>query len=156
MPSHHKRKSCLVRGGRDGGSCLAHKGGAGANNDINVLDNSPLFDGLLEDIALAAPFVVNGVGFENGYYLADRIYPQWASFIKSFTVANDAIYSYFKKHQESAQKDVDHAFGVHQGRWGIIQQPTRQYHVNNIRRIMYSCIIMHNMILEDQQMAVSD
>ncbi|GKC58622.1 nucleotide-binding alpha-beta plait domain-containing protein [Tanacetum coccineum] len=44
---------------------------AGANNDINVLDNSSLFDELLEDIALLAPFVVNGVGFKNGYYLAD-------------------------------------------------------------------------------------
>ncbi|GKC11944.1 reverse transcriptase domain-containing protein [Tanacetum coccineum] len=32
----------------------------------------------------------------------------------------------------------------------------RQYHVNSIRRIMYSCIIMHNMILKDQKMAVTD
>ncbi|GKF64761.1 ALP1-like protein, partial [Tanacetum coccineum] len=72
-------------------------GVAGANNDINVLDNSPLFDDLLEDIAPIAPFVVNGVGFEMGYYLADGIYSQWATFIKSFTVANDAKHSYFKK-----------------------------------------------------------
>ncbi|GKB10547.1 ALP1-like protein [Tanacetum coccineum] len=49
-------------------------GVASANNDINVLDNSPLFDDLLDGIALVAPFVVNGVGFENGYYLVDRIY----------------------------------------------------------------------------------
>ncbi|GJX98637.1 ALP1-like protein isoform X1 [Tanacetum coccineum] len=53
-------------------------------------------------------------------------------------------------------KDVERAFGVLQGRWRIIQQPARQYHVNNIRQIMYSCIIMHNMILEDQKMAVTD
>ncbi|GKD80462.1 ALP1-like protein [Tanacetum coccineum] len=46
---------------------------AGANNDINVLDNSLLFDDLL-DIAPVAPFVVNGVGFEKGYYLANVIY----------------------------------------------------------------------------------
>ncbi|GJZ33963.1 putative nuclease HARBI1 [Tanacetum coccineum] len=38
-------------------------GVAGANNDINVLDNSPLFYDLLDDIA---PFVLNGVGFEKG------------------------------------------------------------------------------------------
>nr|GEV28860.1 hypothetical protein [Tanacetum cinerariifolium] len=31
----------------------------GANNDINVLDNSPLFDDLLDDKALVAPFVFN-------------------------------------------------------------------------------------------------
>nr|GEW03565.1 protein ALP1-like [Tanacetum cinerariifolium] len=46
-----------------------------ANNNINVLDNSPLFDDLLDEKATVAPFVVNGVGFEKGYYLADGIYP---------------------------------------------------------------------------------
>ncbi|GKD44453.1 RNA-directed DNA polymerase, eukaryota, partial [Tanacetum coccineum] len=33
---------------------------AGVNNDINVLDNSPLFDDLLDDITPVAPFEVNG------------------------------------------------------------------------------------------------
>nr|GFB25008.1 protein ALP1-like [Tanacetum cinerariifolium] len=79
---------------------------AGSNNDINVLDNSPLFDDLLDDKAPVAPYVVNGVGFEKGYYLADGIYPQLATFVKSFTVANDAKHTYFEKHQESAWKDV--------------------------------------------------
>ncbi|GJY50669.1 ALP1-like protein isoform X1 [Tanacetum coccineum] len=131
-------------------------GVAGANNDINLLDNYSLFDDLLDDKAPVAPFVVNGVGFEKGYYLADGIYARWETFVKSFTVANDAKHIYFKKRQESARKDVERAFGVLQGRWGIIAQSARQYHVNNIHRIMYSCIIMHNMILEDQQMAVTD
>nr|GFA59251.1 protein ALP1-like [Tanacetum cinerariifolium] len=129
---------------------------AGSNIDNNVLDNFSLFDDLLDDKAHVAPYVVSGVGFEKGYYLADGIYPQWATFVKSFTVANDAKHAYFKKRQESARKDVERAFGVLHGRWGIIQQPIRQYHVNTIRRIMYSCIIMHNMILEDQKMAVFD
>ncbi|GJT29356.1 ALP1-like protein isoform X1 [Tanacetum coccineum] len=129
---------------------------AGANNDINVLDNSSLFDDLLNDRAPVAPFVVNGVWFEKRYYLADGIYQQWTTFVKSFMVANDAKHSYFKKRQKSARNDVERAFGVLQGCWGIIAQPARQYHVNNIRRIMYSCIIMHNMILEDQQMVVTD
>ncbi|GJY07304.1 ALP1-like protein isoform X1, partial [Tanacetum coccineum] len=65
--------------------------------------------------APVAPFVVNGVEFEKGYYLADGIYPQWATFVKSFMVANDAKHSYFKKRQESARKDVERAFGVLQG-----------------------------------------
>nr|GFB77670.1 protein ALP1-like [Tanacetum cinerariifolium] len=37
---------------------------SGANNDINVLDNFMLSNDLLDDIALVAPFVVKGVGFE--------------------------------------------------------------------------------------------
>ncbi|GJS61688.1 ALP1-like protein [Tanacetum coccineum] len=50
-------------------------GVVGAKNGINVLDNSSLFEDLLDDIAHVALFVVNGVGFENEYYLADGIYP---------------------------------------------------------------------------------
>ncbi|GKE78122.1 ALP1-like protein isoform X1 [Tanacetum coccineum] len=89
-------------------------------------------------------------------YLADGIYLQWTTFVKYFTVANDAKHAYFKRRQEGARKDVERAFGVLQGRWGIIQQPARAYEVNTIRRIMYSCIIMHNMILKDQKMRVFD
>ncbi|GJT23475.1 reverse transcriptase domain-containing protein [Tanacetum coccineum] len=87
-------------------------GVAGENNDINVLDNSSLFDDLLDDIAHVAPFVVNGGGFEKGYYLADGIYPQWATFVKSFSVANDEKHGFFKRRQESARKDVERAIGV--------------------------------------------
>ncbi|GKB44057.1 ALP1-like protein [Tanacetum coccineum] len=44
----------------------AFYGMAGANNDINVLDNSPLFDDLLDDLAPVVPYVVNGVQYRNG------------------------------------------------------------------------------------------
>ncbi|GJS29875.1 ALP1-like protein [Tanacetum coccineum] len=90
-------------------------GVAGANNDLTVLNNSPLFDDLLDDIAPVAPFECNGVTFEKGYYLADDIYPQWSSFVKSFTVANSEKNALFKRKQESARKDVERAFGVLQG-----------------------------------------
>nr|GEX05181.1 hypothetical protein [Tanacetum cinerariifolium] len=85
------------------------------NNDINVLDNSSLFDDLLNDTAPVLPYVVNGVGYEKWYYLADGIYPQWATFVKSFMVSNDAKHAYFKKRQEGARKDVKRASGVLQG-----------------------------------------
>nr|GEW52570.1 protein ALP1-like [Tanacetum cinerariifolium] len=39
---------------------------AGTNNDINVLDNSSLFDDLLDDLALVVLYVVNGVEYRNG------------------------------------------------------------------------------------------
>ncbi|GJT69158.1 pumilio homolog 2-like protein [Tanacetum coccineum] len=94
---------------------LALPGVAGANNDINVLNNSLLFDDLFDGITLVAPFVVCGIGFEKRYYLADEIYPQWATFVKSFTVAKDERHSFLKKRQESARKDVECVFGVLQG-----------------------------------------
>nr|GEW62966.1 protein ALP1-like [Tanacetum cinerariifolium] len=122
---------------------------AGANNDLTVLNHSPLFDDLLDDIALVAPFECNGVTFEKGYYLADNIYPQWSSFVKSFTVANSVKNALFKRKQESARKDVERAFGVLQGRWHIICQSARAWTVNKLRRVVYTCIILHSMILKD-------
>ncbi|GKA29207.1 ALP1-like protein isoform X1 [Tanacetum coccineum] len=113
-------------------------GVAGANNDLTVLNNSPLFDDLLDDIAPLAPFECNGVTFEKWYYLADGIYPQWSSFVKSFTVAYSEKNALFKRKQETARKYVERAFGVLQGRWHIICQPMRAWSVNKLRKIMYT------------------
>ncbi|GJZ26596.1 ALP1-like protein [Tanacetum coccineum] len=95
---------------------------AGANNDLTVLNNSPLFDDLLDDIAPMAPFECNGVTFEKGYYLADGIYPQWASFVKSFTVTSSEKNILYKRKQEGARKDIERAFGVLQGRCNPIEK----------------------------------
>ncbi|GJW64078.1 RNA-directed DNA polymerase, eukaryota, reverse transcriptase zinc-binding domain protein, partial [Tanacetum coccineum] len=61
---------------------------AGANNDINVLDNSPLFDDLLDDKPPIALYVVNGVGFEKGYYLADGSNSSFIALIPKMPDAN--------------------------------------------------------------------
>ncbi|GKA51530.1 ALP1-like protein isoform X1 [Tanacetum coccineum] len=74
----------------------------GANNDPSVLNHSSLFDNFLDDITPVVPYEVNGVTFEKGYYLADEIYPQWATFFKSFTAARDKKNAVFKRRQESA------------------------------------------------------
>nr|GEW47669.1 hypothetical protein [Tanacetum cinerariifolium] len=74
----------------------------GANNDLSILNNSPLFDDLFYYNALVAPFECNEVTFEKGYYLADDIYPQWSSFVKSFTVVNSVKNALCKRKQESA------------------------------------------------------
>nr|GEW56940.1 protein ALP1-like [Tanacetum cinerariifolium] len=50
----------------------AFYGITGANNDINVLDNSPLFDDLLDDLAHVVPYAVNGVEYRNGNESAER------------------------------------------------------------------------------------
>ncbi|GJZ03678.1 ALP1-like protein isoform X1 [Tanacetum coccineum] len=108
------------------------------------------------DLTFLNPFEVNGVTFEKGYYLADGIYPQYEAFVKSFTVARDERNAIFKRRQKSARKDVERAFGVLQGRWHIIAQLVRAWTVNKLRRIMYTCIILHNMILKNQKFALSD
>ncbi|GJR82228.1 RNA-directed DNA polymerase, eukaryota [Tanacetum coccineum] len=87
-----------------------------ANNDLNVLYGSPLFDDELADTAPKCPFVVNGHTYRKGYYLADDIYPTWFTFVKTFSVARDEKTLKFKRVQESARKDIERAFGI-EGQW---------------------------------------
>ncbi|XP_071729442.1 uncharacterized protein [Rutidosis leptorrhynchoides] len=51
--------------------------------------------------------------------------------------------------QAAACKDIERTFGILQGRWHILQQPARAYECNQLRLLMYTCIIIHNMIIED-------
>ncbi|XP_047961609.1 uncharacterized protein LOC125206394 [Salvia hispanica] len=61
---------------------------------------------------------------------------------------------YFARAQESARKDVERAFGVLQARFALVKGPTRFYYQGDIADIMYACIIMHNMIIEDEHEGV--
>nr|XP_043639912.1 uncharacterized protein LOC122611026 [Erigeron canadensis] len=130
-------------------------GTAGSNNDINVLNQSHLFREIVEDTASDTSFTVNGTEYKKGYYLADGIYPEWATFVKVFSCPQDLKKKKFKKYQESARKDVERAFGVLQGRWAILTHPSRSFSVNKIRRTMYACVIWHNMIVEDSGHAIT-
>nr|GEW04701.1 hypothetical protein [Tanacetum cinerariifolium] len=134
----------------------AYFGVSKANNDLNVLYGSSLFDDVLADTASKAPFVVNGRTYKKGYYLADGIYQTWFTFVKTFTIARDEKTLRFKRVQESARKDIERAFGVLQGRWGIIRQPARALQINTLKRIMYCCIILHNMILQSKKFELSN
>ncbi|XP_074351967.1 uncharacterized protein LOC141691122 [Apium graveolens] len=57
-------------------------GVAGSNNDINVLDRSPIFDDVLQGRAPEVNYTINGNNYNVGYYLPDGIYPEWTIFIK--------------------------------------------------------------------------
>nr|XP_043612351.1 uncharacterized protein LOC122584196 [Erigeron canadensis] len=61
----------------------------------------------------------------------------------------------FKRYQEAARKDVERAFGVLQGRWQIVEQQARAYSVIKIKRIMLCCVILHNIIVEDNGRAIT-
>ena len=53
--------------------------------------------------------------------------------------------------QEAYRKDVEHAFGVLQTRFAIVRGPARFFHLETLQKIMKACIILHNMIVEDER-----
>lgn len=57
----------------------------------------------------------------------------------------------FTERQESARKDVERAFGVLQARFAIIRKPALAWSVDLLWKIMMTCIIIHNMIVEDER-----
>ncbi|XP_019184650.1 PREDICTED: uncharacterized protein LOC109179606 [Ipomoea nil] len=57
----------------------------------------------------------------------------------------------FAMMQETCRKDVECAFGVVQSRFAIVKGPVRFWDKHVLHDIMTSCIIMHNMIIEDER-----
>ncbi|XP_047953946.1 uncharacterized protein LOC125200321 [Salvia hispanica] len=99
----------------------AYFGVAGSNNDINVLQSSPIFNDECRGETLRQPA--------------------------------GAKRQYFARKQEAARKDVERAFGVLQARWAILRCPARVWHEDDVADIMVACIILHNMIIEDEGFA---
>ncbi|XP_021840793.2 protein ALP1-like [Spinacia oleracea] len=123
----------------------------GSCNDLNVLYRSPVFDDVLQGKAPPINFRVNGHEYNLGYYLTDGIYPNWATFIQGFTLPQLKKHKLFADKQAHARKDVERAFGVLQARFAIIRQPSLAYDEDTLGDIMKACIIMHNMIVEDER-----
>ena len=127
----------------------------GALNDINVLQRSPLLQSILNDTAPRVDFLVNGTLYQQPYWLADGIYPNWPVFMKTIPDPQGASRQFFAKMQESCRKDIERAFGVLQARFAIVKNPARSWTKSKLNDIMTTCIILHNMIVEDERVDVS-
>ncbi|KAL5806110.1 hypothetical protein ACOSQ4_028843 [Xanthoceras sorbifolium] len=116
----------------------AYFGLPGSNNDINVLEASHLFSNLAKE-------------YNTGYYLANSIYPKWSTLVQTIHDLRGPKKSLFAMKQEACRKDVERAFGVLQSRFAIVKGPARFWNKHVLHDIMSSCIIMHNMIVEDER-----
>uniref|UniRef100_A0A0D3BKW9 Zinc finger GRF-type domain-containing protein n=1 Tax=Brassica oleracea var. oleracea TaxID=109376 RepID=A0A0D3BKW9_BRAOL len=96
-------------------------------------------------------FYVNGHPYYLAYYLTDGIYPDWATFIQSIHLPQSEKHSLFSKTQEAVRKDVERAFGVLQARFPVVRNPSNLWDKHKIGNIMRACIILHNMIVEDER-----
>jgi hypothetical protein len=131
-------------------------GVVGSNNDINVLNQSPLFKDVLQVQAPIVNFMVNGHGHNMRYYLADDIYPSWPVFIKGFPLPQREKHQLFTNVQATWHKDVECAFGVLKSRFNIIAVPGRSYSQHTLDLIMRACVILHNMTIDDERDADLD
>ena len=84
----------------------------GSNNDINVIDRSPLMVNYLCGVAHHAKFTINGNEYKSCYFLADGIYPDWTIFQKTISSPEGEKRKWYAKMQEGARKDVERTFGV--------------------------------------------
>jgi len=85
------------------------------------------------------------------YYLTDGIYPKWATFIQSIPLPQGPQAVLFAQRQEAVRKDVERAFGVLQARFAIVKNPALFWDKVKIGKIMRACIILHNMIVENER-----
>jgi hypothetical protein len=122
----------------------------GSLNDINVLDRSPIFVALAEGRTVHINYTINRREYTMRYYLADRIYPNLLTFVKTILRPLEAKRKYFASKQESTKKDVEWAFGMLQSRFAIVRGPVQYWNKKTLANIMKACIIMHNMIIEDE------
>jgi hypothetical protein len=89
----------------------------GSHNDINVLQRSPVFDGIANGTTPHVNFVVNGNSYSMRYYLVDKIYPDWSTLVKTRSQPANAKDHVYAKAQESARKDIERTFGVLRARF---------------------------------------
>uniref|UniRef100_A0A0D3BVT9 DDE Tnp4 domain-containing protein n=1 Tax=Brassica oleracea var. oleracea TaxID=109376 RepID=A0A0D3BVT9_BRAOL len=126
-------------------------GPPGTLNDINILDRLPVFDDILQGRAPKVKYNVNRHEYHLAYYLTDGIYPKWATFVQSIPLPQGPKASLFATHQEVVRKVVERVFGVLQARFAIVKNPALLWDKIKIGKIMRACIILHNMIVEDER-----
>jgi hypothetical protein len=68
------------------GSDMLFFGVTSSNNDINVLNQSPLFIDVIRGHTLKVSFTVNGCEHHMRYYLTDGIYPSCPIFMKGVPI----------------------------------------------------------------------
>ncbi|XP_021986486.1 uncharacterized protein LOC110882899 [Helianthus annuus] len=75
-----------------------------SNNDLNVIVKSFIFDKIIRGTGPDSSFMLNGVSYKHGYYLAHGIYPPYTAIVKTIPLTDDEKRKKFAKCQEAQEK----------------------------------------------------
>ena len=90
------------------------------------------------------------------YFLVDGIYVRWSIFVKPRQAPADAKEKLFNSTQEAARKCVERGFGQLVAQFEILKNPIRNWHMDDIKNILYCCIIVHNMVTAERRSTLID
>lgn len=123
----------------------------GCLNDINVVEASPLLEKISSGVfPPPCEFRLAGTRRNKPYWFADGIYPKAPFFMSSIQEPSSNKEKLYAKIQEAVRKDIERAFGVLQGKWNILSQPSKFMTVENMEYIVKATVIMHNMCVEER------
>jgi Plant transposon protein len=126
-------------------------GMSGMNNDVNVLNASPLLSEIIDGTwPPKVEYAVGGVRHNIPYVLADGIYPPWRVLIQTISQAARASPAdhAFSKLQEAIRKDIERDFGVLQSRFSWTKTSCRLWKEVDIGNAFKTCVILHNMMMD--------
>jgi hypothetical protein len=121
-----------------------------ALNDIKILHRSHLFDALLTGASDSIEYTINRNRYQTGYYLCNGIYPPWSLLVSSIQHPQDGASKHFSQLQEALRKDIKSASRVLQACWACLKTGCCLFEKLDVMQMMNSCIILHNMIVEEQ------
>lgn len=127
-------------------------GVAGCNNDITVFEASPII-GYIANATYPLPceYTINNIRRNKPYWLCDGIYAKAPFFVHSIVNPSGEKECYYAERQEGRRKDIERAFGVLQSKFHIIVVPSRLWSKADMKTIIYACVILHNMVVNEKR-----
>lgn len=131
-------------------------GRCATNNDLTMIESSPLFNDIFTSsfsFNLFSPYQVGSSNEERvlPYFLADGIYPDWPLFAKAISNPTNKAEKLYTNVQEALRKDIERCFGVLQARFNVLRQENKMWYLESIVTQSQACVILHNLIVTMQK-----
>ncbi|XP_057746646.1 uncharacterized protein LOC130965904 [Arachis stenosperma] len=117
----------------------------------DMLDRSPAFDDILNDRVSEVNYTINCDNYTIGYYLADGIYSEWATFVKSFSKPQEGETQVICTIPRKAKKRCGASIRSIASTLCNYMWSSSLLEKKKLANIMRACIILHNMIFKDER-----